>query len=105
MSSPHLSFLQLVVDFFTLYFYPFVTTYHRFIIPSSQHGTNNTHPLQSPVSISDADAKLSTAQKTYIQAETRCFLPSANNKIIEKGFDVSKLTKKEIIAVLLIFMG
>jgi hypothetical protein len=67
--------------------------------------TNKLELMQSLASIADAEAKESAAHKVTVEAESRLLAPAAKHKIITRGLDAKKLTKKEIIAVLAVYYG
>jgi hypothetical protein len=55
---------------------------------------NKLELADSLASIANATAQETALQKAAVQAETRLLAPAANNKLVEKGLDPMKLTKK-----------
>jgi hypothetical protein len=67
--------------------------------------TNKLELAQSLASIANAGAKEYAAHNTGVEAETRLIAPSAKNELIASGMDATKLTTKDIIAVLAVYYG
>ena len=67
--------------------------------------TNKPELAQSLPPIYYAEVKESAVHKTAHESETQLLAPAAKNKLITRGTDVKKLTKKEIISVLTVYYG
>jgi hypothetical protein len=67
--------------------------------------TNKIELAQYFASIADAETKESAAHKAAGESDTRLLAPAAKNKLIARGMDATKLTKKDSIAVLEVYYG
>ena len=67
--------------------------------------TNKLEIAQYLDSIYDDKIKEYVAHKAACKAETRLLVPAPKNKLISRGTDTKKLTRKEIVAVLEVYYG